>query len=144
MLTGSMPFHPLRDTEISYKVIQGERPVMPTNADVMGISEDLWRLLARCWHADSTRRPQIGEILQHLSDDPARTMIFSPKPTSDPSCESLFESGTQKYGNGSFNPPFWCAYSCAGDMFVTANTQALAEGTAPLIPYFEPIDPTPT
>jgi len=126
-----MPFRSLRDTEISYKVIQGERPVMPTNADAMGISEDLWRLLARCWHADSAQRPQIGEILQHLSNDPSRTTIFPPSNfPSDPSNESLL-SGTQKYGNGSFfKPRFWLAYSCAGDMFVTAPAQTPVEGTA--------------
>lgn len=116
VLTGLMPFHSLRDTEISYKVIKGDRPVMPTNADVMGISEDLWQLLARCWHTDSAQRPQIGEILQHLSNDPSRTTIFPPSNfPSDPSNESLFESGTQKYG----------------DMFVTANTQTPVEDCPP-------------
>ena len=146
MLTGLMPFHSLRDTEISYKVIQGERPVVPANADVVGISEELWRLLARCWHADSTQRPRIGEILQHLSNDPARTMIFSPpKFPPDPSCESFFESGTGKYGNCSlFKPPFRRAYSCTGDMFLTANTQAPVEGTGHLVLHSEPIDLTPT
>ena len=117
MLTGSVPFHPLRDPEIAYKVIKGERPAIDPS-----ISDGLRQLLVRCWHPDSTQRPQIDEILHGLYNDPSRGSIFPPSlnhPAS--SCESLV-SDTQKYGNYSwFEPVFQCAYSCIGDMFVTAD-----------------------
>lgn len=73
-----MPFNSLRDTEISYKVIQGDRPALPADAEDLGISNGLWRLLNRCWHTESAERPQIDEILECLSADPARTMTFPP------------------------------------------------------------------
>ena len=43
--SGLVPFHSLRNTEIWCKVIQGERPAMPTNAGGSGISDGLWQLL---------------------------------------------------------------------------------------------------
>ncbi|KAF9792050.1 kinase-like domain-containing protein [Thelephora terrestris] len=98
VLTSLIPFRKLQHTEISYKVIQGERPKMPEDAQTMGISQDLWDLLGRCWLADSTQRPRIEVVFQHLSNDPARGTIFPPwKIHPSPSEESLPESGTQKY-----------------------------------------------
>lgn len=99
MLTGIMPFHALRDPEISYRVVLGERPEIPTNARELGISDKLRQLLIRCWHAKSTQRPLIKEIVEHLSNDPARRLIFPPsKFPQAPSYESVV-SGTQKYCN---------------------------------------------
>ncbi|KAF9647564.1 kinase-like protein [Thelephora ganbajun] len=130
VLTGLMPFHTLRDTEISYKVIRGDRPEMPTDAKDSGISEGLWQLLARCWNAKCTQRPLIDEILRHFCHDPARGLIFPPSRIPQaPSCESVFESGTQKYGNGPrFEPVCWCAHSPIAEMFVTASPQTPTEG----------------
>jgi hypothetical protein len=130
VLTGLTPFHPLRDAEISYKVILGERPVMPSNAKDLGISDELWQLLFRCWYTNYTKRPSINEILRHLYNDPARALVFPPSqipPAS--SCESVVPN-TQKYGNGLwFELVYQCSYSCTGDMFVTAgNVQTPIEG----------------
>ena len=74
---------------------------MPSNASDLGISNDLWELLVRCWNDDRTKRPQIKEVLQHLSQGPAQESIFPPpKPPRVPSRESTLESGTQRYGSG--------------------------------------------
>jgi len=125
-----MPFHSLRDAEISYKVIQGERPAMPTNASGSGISDRLWGLLAKCWNEDPSKRPRIDEILQHLSQEPALRLTFPPsKFPLTPSLESVYESGTHKYGNGSwFEPVSWRAYSSIADIFVTASMRTPIEG----------------
>jgi len=97
-----MPFHGQRDTEISYKVIQGDRPVMPANAREVGISDGLWQLLVKCWNTNYINRPQIDEILQHLSQEPELESIFPPSNIPrTPSCETIFVSATQKYGAGS-------------------------------------------
>ena len=94
-----MPFHTLRDPEIAYKVIQGERPPMPANHKALGISDELWELLSRCWHADATQRPPINEMFQHLCNDPAQELIFPPSPTHLPPNHESAVSNTQKYGN---------------------------------------------
>ena len=125
-----MPFHTVRDTEVVYKVIQGERPTIPANASEIGISEGLWELLVKCWNHNYTKRPQINEIFQHLSQEPALALIFSPSnlPRA-PSCESIFVSATQRYGNNScFMLVSSHAYSSIADMFVTANMYMPTEG----------------
>ena len=126
-----MPFHNVRDTEVVYKVIQGERPAIPVNASEVGISEGLWKLLVKCWNHNYTERPQINEILQHLSQDPALELSFPPSnlPRA-PSCESVFVSATQKYGNSSyFILVSSHAYLSLADIFVTANAYTSTEGT---------------
>ena len=99
-----MPYRGHRDAEISYKVIQGDRPVMPANARELGLSEGLWQLILKCWNPNYPKRPQIDEILQHLFQEPALELILPPSnfPRA-PSCESILESATQKYGIGSWN-----------------------------------------
>ena len=97
-----MPFHGQRDTEISYKVIHGDRPVKPTDAGEVGISDVLWQLLVKCWNHDYTKRPQIDEILQHLSQEPTLGSTFPPSNLpGGPSYETISVSATQKYGIGS-------------------------------------------
>jgi len=127
-----MPFHSVRDTEVVYKVIQGERPTIPANASEVGISEDLWQLLVKCWNHKYPERPKINEILLHLSRDPALGLIFPPsKLPRAPSCESMFVSATQKYGNSScFTLVPSCVYSSIADIFVTANVDTPTEGTS--------------
>jgi hypothetical protein len=130
VLSGLVPFHNVRDTEIVYKVIQGERPVIPANASEVGISEGLWRLLAKCWNDNYTSRPLINEILQHLSQEPALGLIFphSNLPQA-PSCESVFVSTTQNYGDSScFVLVSSRAYLSIADIFVTANAHTSTEG----------------
>jgi len=125
-----MPFHSVRDTEVVYKVIQGERPTIPANASEVGISEDLWKLLVKCWNHNYLERPKINEVLRHLSRDPALGLVFPhcnlPRA---PSCESIFVSATQKYGNSSwFMLVPSCAYSSIADIFVTASVDTPTEG----------------
>jgi hypothetical protein len=127
-----MPFHNVRDTEVVYKVIQGERPVIPANASEVGISEGLWQLLVKCWNHSCTERPEINEILQHLSQEPALGLIFPHLnlPLA-PSCESIFVSATQKYGNSlCFVLVSSRAYSSIADMFVTASVSTPTDGTS--------------
>jgi len=100
VLTGLVPFHPLREAEICYKVLDGGRPTKPTNASDVGISDGLWQLLARCWNADDTKRPQVNEIFQHLCQEPGRQSIFPPSGNPPaPSYEDTSISATDKHGN---------------------------------------------
>lgn len=99
VLTGVMPFHTLLDTEVSYKVIQGERPALPTNAEALGISEELRQLLTRCWFAEYIQRPPIDEILQHLSNNPAQGLKFPPSRVPRASSRGSYaEPGKEEHG----------------------------------------------
>ena len=142
-----MPFHSLRDTEISYKVIQDERPAMPTNASELGISNGLWQLLVRCWNRNYFKRPQINEVLRHLSQDPALGLLFPPSPSNvprAPSCESVFDSGTQRYGKWyRLRLVYSYAYSSIADIFVTANAEPQTEGMFGTTLWTTGLNPSP-
>jgi len=49
--------------ELAYHVSSGVRPEKPANAEAIGISNSLWKLLQRCWDGDKTQRPQIREVV---------------------------------------------------------------------------------
>jgi hypothetical protein len=130
VLSGLVPFHNVRDTEIVYKVIQGERPIIPANASEVGISEGLWRLLAKCWNENYTLRPETNEILQYLSQEPSLGLVFphSNLPQA-PSCENIPVSATENYGNSScFVLVSSRAYLSIADIFVTADAYPATEG----------------
>ena len=62
-MTGDQPFHNLSPTELRYYVSLGVRPERPENAEAIGISNPLWKLIQKCWEGDKSRRPQIQEVL---------------------------------------------------------------------------------
>ncbi|KAF9647912.1 kinase-like protein [Thelephora ganbajun] len=88
VLTGPMPFHTIWSAGIANKVIQGDHTAMSSDANDLGISGGLWKLLIRCWDTVYTERPQIKEVLQHLCQDPARGLTLPPSrlppPSEDP------------------------------------------------------------
>ena len=131
VLTGLTPFHPLRDAEISFKVLEGDRPAKPTNASDVGISDGLWQLLVRCWNSDDTKRPRVEEIFQHLCQEPARWSIFPPsRLLRPPSREDISMSATHKHGN-SQRFFFACsrAHPSIDDIFHTAFTTSVQTPT---------------
>lgn len=133
MLTGAVPFHALRDTEISRKAIQGDHPAMPSNASAVGISGGLWGLLVRCWDTDWTKRPRINEVLQLLSQEDALGVIFPhsklPQP---PGCESVMETRTHRSGaTGRSNPVYSGAYPFIVETFM-GTVKTSTEGTLEL------------
>jgi len=52
--------------ELAYHVSSGVRPEKPANAEAIGISNSLWKLLQRCWDGDKTQRPQIREVVARV------------------------------------------------------------------------------
>jgi len=61
--TGERPFRNIKFLELAYHVSSGVRPEKPANAEAIGISNSLWKLLQRCWDGDKTQRPQIREVV---------------------------------------------------------------------------------
>ena len=54
VLTGVPPFHDIRPMELKYHVLLGVRPEKPPNAEDIGISNSLWKLVQRCWDGEKT------------------------------------------------------------------------------------------
>ncbi|KAG6827435.1 hypothetical protein H0H92_011814 [Tricholoma furcatifolium] len=69
VFAGKPPFANLRPHLIVIKVMDGHRPERPDASpswNVWGLTEDVWALIERCWHADPASRPAIDAVIQCL------------------------------------------------------------------------------
>ena len=48
-------------------VLRGERPEKPLNAESLGFSDVLWRLLQLCWSESRSTRPTAQQLFDYLS-----------------------------------------------------------------------------
>lgn len=48
-------------------VVRGERPGKPLNAESLGFSDVLWRLLQSCWSESRSTRPTAQQLFDYLS-----------------------------------------------------------------------------
>jgi serine/threonine protein kinase len=82
VLTGSQPFHEQKYGvfDLTYRVIDGERPTKPNNAERIGFGDGTWELVEECWIADSTKRPRIKRVLTHLTGVAESPMVVDPTP----------------------------------------------------------------
>ena len=65
-------------------------------------------------------------------------------PDQAPSCESVFDSGTQRYGKGSrLRLVCWCAHSSVANIFVTANAEPQTEGMLDATSWTTGLNPSP-
>jgi len=63
VFTGKLPFGEHRNDVVALRISQGGRPEMPENAQAVGLTGEIWKLLESCWQHDPKRRPTMGEIV---------------------------------------------------------------------------------
>lgn len=62
-----MPYNELRnDMQIAIQVVKGLRPSRPTDAEMFGLSDEVWDVMTRAWSADAGERPSLSAIAQVL------------------------------------------------------------------------------
>ena len=66
VLSGRAPFTPFNHYIAMRKIMEGERPERPEEAEGAWFTDDLWRMLNRCWVAQPDRRPNITVVLECL------------------------------------------------------------------------------
>ncbi|KAG6808087.1 hypothetical protein H0H92_005423 [Tricholoma furcatifolium] len=70
VFAGKPPFANLRPHLVVRKVMDGHRPERPSDTspswNVWGLTEDVWALIEKCWHADPASRPAIVVVVQCL------------------------------------------------------------------------------
>ena len=49
-------------------ITEGDRPEKPEEAKRLGFSNELWRMVERCWLEDRNTRPGVEEIWSCLND----------------------------------------------------------------------------
>ena len=82
---GCQPFYYLG--KYKYTVViaiqNGERPRKPLNAESLGFSDRLWRLVVRCWDESPSVRPSAKVLLRCLRDAPPARVPPPEYPISD-------------------------------------------------------------
>ena len=63
MFSGEIPFGDVPSITAMLSVVQGKRPPRPIHP---GFTEDLWKLIQRCWNGDPNSRPQASEVALQL------------------------------------------------------------------------------
>ncbi|KAF9789491.1 kinase-like protein, partial [Thelephora terrestris] len=63
LFTGSIPFHGRPSFQAMVIILRGERPPRPTHQE---LTNDLWKIIQRCWKRDPPLRPEVSEILNVL------------------------------------------------------------------------------
>ena len=64
IISGNLPFHKYTDIQVSLKVVKGEQPHRGVK-----FTEDLWKMLKRCWVVPPGSRPGIEDVLQCLETE---------------------------------------------------------------------------
>ena len=66
VLTGLQPFRHLNHYTVPVAVQKGEHPSKPDNAESLGFSDTLWRLIQECWSESPSTRPTAQQLLHYL------------------------------------------------------------------------------
>ena len=72
VLSGHVPFAPFGRYAVVRKVMDGERPQRPRGVGGAWFTNDLWRMLNRCWATRPEDRPSVSavrEFLERVSGD---------------------------------------------------------------------------
>lgn len=68
VLSGHVPFYEYPDLVVYGAVSRGNRPEKPGGIEGMWFTDDVWKLLERCWLPEPQDRPSIEDVLQHLQE----------------------------------------------------------------------------
>lgn len=96
LFTGHYPFHESRlDAQVINKVLTGKRPPRLDSSRLLGLSDEVWQIMERCWKEDRRKRPRISSALQDLK----RAFYFSDHSISIPkhlTFDAVVEKGKPK------------------------------------------------
>ena len=62
VFTGKIPFKEHKNEAVVLRISQGGRPEMPENAQAVGLTNDMWRVLEDCWQQNPKKRPTMEEV----------------------------------------------------------------------------------
>ena len=62
VFTGEVPFPGEPFAVVPSLVLKGGRPEMPQGAEQIGLTDEIWEFLERCWHQNPKKRPTMGEV----------------------------------------------------------------------------------
>ena len=66
VFTGKIPFGEQKNEDVVINILAGARPKMPGNAQDVGLTGEMWKLLEDCWHQNPKKRPAMKEVVKRL------------------------------------------------------------------------------
>lgn len=66
IFTEKLPFEEQGRTKAANRILRGERPQFPQNAEEMGLAVQIQKFLEKCWCQDPEERPTIEEVVSTL------------------------------------------------------------------------------
>ena len=69
VLSGHVPFYEYPDLAVYALVFRGDRPEKLRGIEGIWFTDDIWKLLERCWLPEPQNRPRIEDVLQHLEEN---------------------------------------------------------------------------
>jgi len=97
VFTGRYPFSGLKETAISLKIMGGEHPARPGEAQELGLTDLVWNITLRCWRQDPAYRPTVTEVVGLLRE----WSVFSP------SMEPKSRHAPRSYKQRTVNTPLY-------------------------------------
>ena len=64
VFTGKVPFPELKNEAVVLRILRGGRPEMPGDAEAIGLTGDMWKLLESCWQQNPKKRPTMQEVVR--------------------------------------------------------------------------------
>lgn len=64
VFTGKVPFEGRRNEAVVVRILQGQRPEMPVNFQGVGLTDETWKLLKKCWQQSPGKRPTMKEVVR--------------------------------------------------------------------------------
>jgi serine/threonine protein kinase len=63
VFTGKVPLVEHENGAVVFQILGGVRPEMPENAQEVGLTAEVWKLIASCWQENQKKRPTIEEVV---------------------------------------------------------------------------------
>ena len=64
VFTGKIPFEEQKNEAVVLRISQGGRPEMPENAQAVGLTDEMWKILDSCWQQNPKKRPTMEEVVR--------------------------------------------------------------------------------
>ncbi|EMD33667.1 hypothetical protein CERSUDRAFT_159915 [Gelatoporia subvermispora B] len=78
VFTGRCPFYGTHPHAVYGAIMKGIRPARPTQAESIGLSKQVWKLMERCWNHHEAMRPSMSLVQQRFKEISEERKIKTP------------------------------------------------------------------
>lgn len=64
VFAGTVPFGNMKNKAVKIQILEGKRPLKPPTAERLGLTEEMWKFIGKCWYPNQNKRPAIDEVVR--------------------------------------------------------------------------------